>query len=182
MATGFVLKSDISTRVVRCNYNGWDIVIKRYNHQGLWHSLRHTIKGSRARKCWRFGHLLTAAKIPCAASLGMIEERVWGVVRQSYIINAFVEGPMLYTVMTSSEYSDQEKQIARKNAESILEKLGKHRMTHSDMKSVNMLVCNGQPILIDLDSMQKHRFRPYFRLRYEKMLRKFNSRLHGRNR
>ncbi|RKY06475.1 MAG: hypothetical protein DRP56_07340, partial [Planctomycetota bacterium] len=40
MEAGAVLKDGISTRVVRCTYNGLDIVIKRYNHQGLWHSLR----------------------------------------------------------------------------------------------------------------------------------------------
>lgn len=180
METGVQLKNDTATRVVRCEYNGFDVVIKRYNYQGPWHALRHTVKGSRAKKCWRFGHLLNAAKIPCAAPLGMVEDRSLGVVRQSYIINAFIEGPMLYTLMTSPEYTDEQKQAARKKAEAILEQLAQHRMTHSDMKSVNMLVCKGQPVLIDLDSMQQHRIGPYFQLRYQKMLRKFKSRLYGR--
>ena len=180
MDTGHILKDDVSTRVVQCEYNGWNIVIKRYNYQGLWHSLRHMIKGNRARKCWKFGHLLTNAGIPCAAPLGMVEERRFGVIRQSYIINAFVEGPMLYTVMTSSDYSDEQKQAVRKKAEAILYQLAEHQMTHSDMKSVNMLVREEQPVLIDLDSMQQHRLGPYFQLRYQKMLLKFKSRLYGK--
>ena len=180
METGIAFKDDISTRVARSTYNGWDIVIKRYNYQGLWHSLRHTIKGSRARKCWRFGHLLTNAKIPCAAPLGMIENRFFGIVRESYIINAFVEGPMLYTVMTSPEYPEEQKQMARKKAEKILVQLAEHAMTHSDMKSVNMLINNGNPVLIDLDSMQQHKIKWYFRYRYQKMVNYFHSRLHGK--
>ena len=180
METGDVLQKDISTRVVRCAYNNWDIVIKRYNHQGLWHSLRHTIKGSRAKKCWRFGHLLTAANIPCAAPLGVVEEHRFGMVRQSYIINAFVEGPLLYVPMKDPNCSPQQRKAIVQKAERVLEQLGQHRLTHSDMKSSNMIICDGRPVLVDLDSMQQYRFGPYFRLRYQKMIDTFHRRLDGK--
>ena len=180
MAAGTVLKDDISTRVVQCVYNGWDIVIKRYNYQGPWHSLRYTIKGSRAKKCWRFGHLLTAANIPCAAPLGVVEERRLGVVRRSYIINAFVAGPLLYVPMNDPNCSPEQRQAIVQKAEGVLEKLGQHRLTHSDMKSSNIIISDGDPVLIDLDSMQKHRLGPYFRLRYRKMLETFSRRLDGK--
>ncbi len=182
MKEGTVLKDDVSTRVVRCAYNNWDIVIKRYNNQGLWHSLRHTIKGSRAKKCWRFGHLLTTAGIPCAAPLGVVEERRFGVVRQSYIINAFVEGPLLYVPMNDPNCSPQQRKAIVQKAEGVLEQLGQHRLTHSDMKSSNMIICDGWPVLIDLDSMQKHRFGPFFNYRYRKMIDTFHRRLDGKKR
>ncbi|OQY03010.1 MAG: hypothetical protein B6I25_08580 [Planctomycetales bacterium 4572_13] len=181
MEAGIVLKDGISTRVVRCVYNGWDIVIKRYNYQGLWHSLRHTIKGSRAKKCWRFGHLLTAAGIGCAAPLGIVEERRFGMIRQSYIINAFVAGPLLYVPMNDPNCSPQQRHEIVQKAEGILEQLGQNRLTHSDMKSSNMIISEGQPVLIDLDSMRRHhRKGPYFKNRYNKMLRTFHRRLDGK--
>jgi len=176
-----VLKNDVSTRVVRCVYDGWDIVIKRYNNQGLWHALRHTIKGSRAKKCWRFGHLLTAAGIPCAAPIGVIEERHLGVIRQSYIINAFVAGPLLYVPMNDPNCSPEQRQAIIQKTERLLEKLGEHKLTHSDMKSSNMIISDGGPVLIDLDSMQQHRHKnPYFKNRYKKMLNTFHRRLDGK--
>jgi tRNA A-37 threonylcarbamoyl transferase component Bud32 len=181
METGHVLKNDVSTRVVRCDYNGRDIVIKRYNHQDLWHSLRHTVKGSRARKCWRFGHILTAAGIACAAPLGMIEERTSGIVRQSYIINAFVEGPLLYVPMNDPNTSQQQRKTIVEKAERVLKQLGENRLTHSDMKSANIIITDDGPVLIDLDSMRQHRNKgPYFKNRYEKMVRTFRRRLDGK--
>ncbi|MEN8128096.1 MAG: lipopolysaccharide kinase InaA family protein [Planctomycetota bacterium] len=178
--TGTVLKDDVSTRVVRSMYNGWDIVIKRYNYQGFWHSLRHTIKGSRAKKCWRFGHLLTAVGIPCAAAIGVVEERRFGMIHQSYIINAFVAGPLLHALMNDPDCSPQEQRSIVQKAEGVLEQLGRHRLTHSDMKSSNMIISGGAPVLIDLDSMRQHRQGPYFRNRYKKMLQTFHQRLYGK--
>ncbi len=180
METGVQLKDDTATRVVRCTYNNRDIVIKRYNYQGGWHSLRHTIKGSRAKKCWRFGHQLTAAHIPCAAPLGLIEERVFGIVRQSYIVNEFVEGPLLHDVINRPGHSPQEQEAVMKKAVRLLEDMGRFYMTHADMKPANMIIHEGQPVLIDLDSMQQHGTGFYFRYRYKKMVTYFHRRLHGK--
>jgi tRNA A-37 threonylcarbamoyl transferase component Bud32 len=181
METGEVLKNDVSTRVVRSEFNGFDVVIKRYNYQGLWHSLRHTVKGSRAMKCWRLGHVLTEASIPCAAPLGVIEELRSKIIRQSYIINAYVEGPLLYVPMNDPNCPPQEREAIVAKAERVLEQLGKNRLTHSDMKSANLIIAEGGPVLIDLDSMQQHRSKGfYFRNRFEKMIRTFHRRLDGK--
>lgn len=180
MDAGLQLKDDTAARVVRCTYNNWDIVIKRYNHQGLWHSLRHTLKGSRAQKSWRFGHRLMEAGIACAAPVGVIEERRLGIIRQSYIINEFVEGPLLYDVMHRPEYTAQQRQAVMQKVCRLLEKLGQHRLTHADMKPANLIIRQGQPVLIDLDSMQQHRLPAYFRYRYRRMVDYFHRRLHGR--
>ncbi len=182
METGKMLKNDTATCVVRCLYNNHDIVIKRYNYQGIWHSLRHTLKGSRARKCWRFGHRLMDAHIPCAAPLGLIEERTFGIIRQSYIINEFIEGPLLYDVMNRPGYSQQKRDAVMQKAEQLLEDMGRYRLTHADMKPANLIIHNRQPVLIDLDSMQQHRMGLYFRYRYKKMVTYFHCRLHGKKR
>lgn len=180
METGHVLKDDRATRVVRCTWNGWDIVIKRYNHQGLWHSLRHTIKGSRAKKCWRFGHRLVEHGIATARPLGYLEHRPCGLIRQSYIINQYIEGPQLYAVMNLPGHSQAEQKAVMEQAEQLLEKMGRHRLTHADMKPANLLICKGKPVLIDLDSMERHRIGCYFTYRYNKMVNYFHDRLHGK--
>lgn len=178
MTSGDVLKCSNTTRVVRSRWNGLDIVIKRYNSKGLWHSLRHTLKGSRARHCWRFGRRLAEIAIPSAAPLAMVEDRIAGRMHQSYIVNTFIEGDQLKAFINNPDVSGQDKKQVVEKVERILEQLGHHRLTHSDMKPVNLLVCRGQPVLIDLDSMRQHRLPIYFGLRYRKMVRQFHRRLY----
>jgi tRNA A-37 threonylcarbamoyl transferase component Bud32 len=180
METGQVLKQDTATSVVRCTYNKHDVVIKRYNYQGLWHSLRHTLKGSRAQKSWRYGHRLMSVHIPCAAPLGLIEERFFGMIRQSYIINDYIEGPLLYDVMNRPGYSPQEREAVMQKSRHLLEALGRNRFTHADMKPANLIIHKNQPVLIDLDSMDHHRLSFYFRYRYNKMVTYFHRRVHGK--
>lgn len=181
MKTGTVLKNDTSTRVVRCTWNGLDIVIKRYNYQGLWHSLRHTIKGSRAKKCWRFGHRLHAAGIATARPLGFLEQRKAGLLRQSFILNEFVEGPQLHAVMNLPGYSEAQRQAVLEKAERLLKAMRDQHLIHADMKPANLLICRHQPVLIDLDSMEHHRVGWFFRYRYDKMRNYFYARLHGKH-
>ena len=154
--TGILLKHDTATRVVRCQYHGWDIVIKRYNHQGFWHSLRHTLKGSRARKCWRFGHRLRAAKISCAEPIGVVERRKFGLIWESYILNAFVEGPDIQRFLQNETVSKQAKDAVMQKVHTLVSRLADHRISHNDLKPSNLIIKDDSPILIDLDSMKRH--------------------------
>jgi tRNA A-37 threonylcarbamoyl transferase component Bud32 len=154
--TGALLKNDTATRLVRCGYHGWDIVIKRFNHQGLWHSLRHTLKGSRARKCWHFGHRLRAAGISCADPIGVVEKRKYGLIWESYILNAFVEGPDLQRFLRNEAVSKQAKDAVMKKVHALVSRLADHRISHNDLKPSNLIIKDDSPVLIDLDSMKQH--------------------------
>lgn len=180
LANGQVLKDDVAARVVRCTYQNHDIVIKRYNYRGPWHALRHNIKGSRAQKCWRFGHYLASANIPCAAPLAFIHEKKYGLVRRSYIINEYIDGPLLYDIMNRPEYTPPQRQAVLDKAKQILTALYHERLTHDDMKPANMIIRNDQPVLIDLDSMHRPAVPFYFRYRYRRMVRYFYARMHGK--
>jgi len=175
--TGNVLKNDTATRVVRCSYNNRDIVIKRYNHQGLWHSLRHTIKGSRAMKCWRFGHELTALNIPCAEPIGVVEERKYGLIWQSYILNAFVDGPDISRYLHREDLPENNKQLMLEKTRDLALKLAQNKLIHNDLKPCNLLVHGETPVLIDLDSMQKHHNRWVLSLYKRKMDNKIRERI-----
>ncbi|MCH7559177.1 MAG: hypothetical protein IIB56_17230, partial [Planctomycetes bacterium] len=58
MDEGQILKKGDTCYVSRITWNDKDVVVKRYNHKGFIHSLRHTIKRSRARRSWLHGHRL----------------------------------------------------------------------------------------------------------------------------
>jgi len=58
MDKGQILKNGDTSYVSRLTWNSKDVVVKRYNHKGFIHSLRHTIKRSRARRSWLHGHRL----------------------------------------------------------------------------------------------------------------------------
>ena len=58
--------------------------------------------------------------------------------------------------------------------------LTENSLIHNDLKPCNLLIQGDSPVLIDLDSMRKHREGPYFRLRYQKMIDTFHRRLDGK--
>ena len=86
MDNGQILKDGNTCYVSRINWNGKDVVVKRYNNKGYIHCIRHTIKRSRARRAWLNGHRLGMLQIPTPRPLAYIEERRGLLVCNSYII------------------------------------------------------------------------------------------------
>jgi tRNA A-37 threonylcarbamoyl transferase component Bud32 len=83
--------------------------------------------------------------------------------------------------MNDPNCSPPHRQAIVAKAQRVLEQLGENRLTHSDMKASNLIIAEGEPVLIDLDSMRQHRTKgPYFKNRYDKMLRTFQRRLDGK--
>jgi hypothetical protein len=61
--TGRILKTGDASYVSNITWNGKNIVVKRYDNKGFFHSLRHTIKKARARRAWLYAHFLEALDI-----------------------------------------------------------------------------------------------------------------------
>jgi tRNA A-37 threonylcarbamoyl transferase component Bud32 len=169
MEEGQILKRGNTCFVSRVRIGELDAAVKRYNYKGLLHTLRVTIKGSRARKCWLEGHRLEQLGIACAVPLAFVERRKGGLVWQSYLASEFLEGPLLYEAADRS--------AAIRKAEQLMEQMGQFRLTHRDMKPANLLFHNGRATLIDLDALCRHRAGFYFRYRQRKMITLFKSRL-----
>lgn len=180
MENGQILKRGNTCFVSKIRVNNHDVVVKRYNHKSLWHSFRHTLKRSRARHCWLFGHRLTGLEIPCARPVAFIEQRQYGLIWQSYILNEFLDGPELCDAMRAADLTEQQKKEIVEKSEQLLNTLSDARMTHGDMKPGNVLICEGQPMLIDLDSMKLHFFSQTLEFYKNKMLSCFHDRLHRR--
>lgn len=169
MEAGAILKRGNSSFVSRIPLNGHDVVVKRYNHKGFWHSLRHTLKGSRAKKCWLFGHRLDGLGIASARPLGFVEQRRFGLIWQSYLLNEYVAGEDIHTFMEHPETPDALRDEVSRKTRSLLDRLVHFGMTHGDLKAGNILIHQKDPVLIDLDSMKRHGWGPLLRFYQQRM-------------
>ena len=156
MDEGKILKKGNTCYVSHVTWNGKDIVIKRYNHKGLVYSLRHTIKRSRARRCWLWGHKLLMLGIATPKPLAYIEKRRAGIVWQSYYVTKFVNGQKLSDFLKDSTVTQLQRTTAIAQIEDILSRLWKHKIVHRDLKPSNILIADAGPVLTDLDAMAKH--------------------------
>jgi len=163
MDKGEILKDGNTCYVSRLTWNGKDVVVKRYNHIGFIHSLRHTIKKSRARRGWLHAHRLRMLQIPTPKPLAYIEHHKYKLVWKSYLVTEYVEGRKLYDFLRDSITEEQHSHVTSQIKE-LLERLGKYRITHGDMKHSNILVTDNGPVITDLDGMKVHRCKWFYRI------------------
>lgn len=167
MQQGQVLKDDRASFVSRVFWNGHDMVIKRYNHRNLWHSLRHTIKGSRARRTWLSAHHLLSLKIATPEPLAYIDQYRGHLLWQSYFVTRFVPGPPVQEILHDGTIVPAQKQRVSDLVLELLHRMAEHGVSHGDMKHTNILYDGTNVVLTDLDAMRsggagwrcRHRYR-----------------------
>ena len=172
MDKGEVLKKGNTCYVSRLVWNGTDTVVKRYNHKGLTHSVRHTIKRSRARRGWLNAHMLEMLNISVPRPLAFIEQRKTNLVWKSYCVTEYKEGQNLHDFLQDTNISEQARAQAAEQVAAMLNKLGEHHISHGDLKHSNLLITKTGPVLTDFDSMKAHRFHlPYKIMRIKDLAR-----------
>ena len=157
MDEGQVLKNGNTCYVSRLMLNGQDVVVKRYNHKGFIHSLRHTIKKSRARRGWLQGHRLGMLNITTPKPLAYIEQLKKKLIWKSYLFTEYVDGQKLYDFRQDSNVTKEQRSMINQQIKGLLDKMGEYHITHGDLKHTNILVTDNGPILIDLDGMKAHK-------------------------
>lgn len=168
MDTGHILKNGNTCYVSRITFNDADVVVKRYNHKGMIHSLRHTIKKSRARRGWLHAHHLGMREIPTPKPLAFIERRKGWLIWKSYLVTQYIDGPSLYHFLRDENNATEQRASTTKQVKNLLDHLAKYRITHGDMKHTNILITKNGPVLTDLDSVQFHKFTWMYRIRSAK--------------
>ncbi|MHC4725629.1 MAG: lipopolysaccharide kinase InaA family protein [Planctomycetota bacterium] len=158
MDEGQILKQGNTCYVSHLNWNGKDVVVKRYNHKGLIHSLRHTIKKSRARRSWLHGHRLGMLNIATPKPLAFIEQLKEKLLWKSYLVTEYVEGQKLYDFLKNSDATKEKQQIINNQIKELLNEMEKNHITHGDLKHTNILVTDKGPVLTDLDGMKVHKW------------------------
>jgi tRNA A-37 threonylcarbamoyl transferase component Bud32 len=170
MDKGQILKNGNTCYVSRLKWNDNDVVVKRYNHKGIVHSLRHTIRQSRARRCWLHGHRLGMLKISTPKPLAYIEQRKGLLIWKSYLVTEYIQGQKLYDFLRDESINQERRSSVKQQVKELLEGLGKYRITHGDLKHSNVLITSSGPLLTDLDAMQAHKCKWSYRLRRVKDL------------
>lgn len=171
--TGQIIKDGDTCHVSRLVWNYKDVVVKRYNHKGFIHSLRHTIKKSRARKAWLHAQYLGAIGIATPKPLAYIEHRKGLLVWQSYLVTEYVDGRMLHDFLRDDTVADRQLRDVIRQVVELLDELWIHGVTHGDLKHTNVLVTEDGPVLTDLDAMALHRWTLLYRSRQKKDMERF---------
>jgi tRNA A-37 threonylcarbamoyl transferase component Bud32 len=175
MDEGHILKNGNTCYVSRLTWNERDIVIKRYNHKGLTHSLRHTIKGSRARRAWLQAHRLDMLDVATPKALAYIEQRKAGLIWTSYLVTEYVQGQEFCYFLEDQSLSEQDRSQTTRQVIELLDNIGKYKISHGDLKHSNILITQKGPTITDLDAMKMHRWNWAYKSRRIKDLERLSN-------
>jgi tRNA A-37 threonylcarbamoyl transferase component Bud32 len=150
------IKTSHISDVFRTQWAGRDVVVKRYNHVSFVHSLRHSIKGSRARRSWRNGRRLLELGIPTPRPLAYIDEHRGLLLWRSYLVTEYVDGRRLSELLEDRDVPHGAKRRIISQVLRIIHRLSVHGINHGDMKHTNILCLGGTVVLTDLDSVETH--------------------------
>jgi hypothetical protein len=151
-----VLKDDPTSTVVVVKVNDETLVIKRANTKGCFHFLRRLVSASRAQRNWHFAHLLHSLHIPTFEPIAYLEERIGPLKKRSYFICSLINGIDALRFFSDGTYQRDWETVAKRIVEMIAQ-LAAKGLSHRDLNLSNILLVEGQPYLIDLDSMRQQR-------------------------
>ena len=157
------LKTGRTCTVAHVHFEGVDIAIKRYNIKSLWHALSRAFRPTRAAKSWANAFRLHILGISTPKPIALIEKRWWGLRGKAYFLSEYLDAPDGHDYFTKIK-NKKLQAVAIKNIVDLFYRMHLLKLSHGDMKSSNIKVLDGNPYLIDLDSMRQHRL-DYFALK-----------------
>lgn len=173
---GTLYKNDKTSTVSRTSFDNTDIVVKRYNNKGLFHSVRNSFRQTRSEKSFYNSCLLVDMGIYTPAPLGYAIEKQNGLYRRSYFIMEHSEVPTLHQAIMKHPSSEQWEKISN-DIKLLLDKFAEHKITHGDLKHSNVLVTDNGAGILDLDVMCVHKSRSTFQKKRNKDMLALQNRL-----
>jgi tRNA A-37 threonylcarbamoyl transferase component Bud32 len=153
-----IIKDGNTCTVALSSIDGLNVVIKRYNIKTFWHGVSRAIRQTRASLSWANAHRLMLLGLATAKPIALIETRIWGLKREAYFLSEYVDAPDMKVFFQQTSSSTLRAHAVKQLVE-LFYRLYMLNISHGDMKATNIKVlADGQPLLIDLDSMQQHRF------------------------
>ena len=149
------------------------VVVKRYNIKSFWHGMSRAWRPSRAASSWSNAHRLGMAGIATPPPLALVERR-WGPLRrEAWFLAQYVEAPNVGVFFAEVQHELTQKAEVAERIARMFHNLYLLGLAHGDLKANNILVAQGQPVLIDLDAMRQYRCRRLFRRHHLSDLRRF---------
>ncbi|WP_439136346.1 lipopolysaccharide kinase InaA family protein [Pseudomaricurvus sp.] len=160
-----LLKDGRSATVGLVEWQGRQLVIKRYNLKGLGHRLQRCWRPTRAWHSWQAGHRLRVLGINTPRPIAMVEERVGPLRGRGYLITEVAAGQDL---MHSAQKADsQQLQSMAVAVRKMMTVMTSHRITHGDFKATNLL-WDDALAMIDLDAVRWHKTHNGWRKAFKK--------------
>ena len=141
------------------------------------HGVGRALRKSRAAISWANAHRLQLLGIPTPRPVALIETYSYSLLGlrlkgKAYFVSAYVDLPDVadFFAQTSDKAVRAE---AMKQLAMLLYRLYLLKLSHGDMKATNIKMQNALPMLIDLDSMQQHRWAYFAKKAHARDLQRF---------
>lgn len=171
------LKNGNTCTVGLAQLQAQSVVTKRYNIKNFWHGLGRAIRQSRAAVSWANSHRLQLLGIATPQPVALIEQKRLSMLGfapkgKSYFLSAYEHAPDVaeFFAQTSDKAARAE---AIKQIVQLFYRLYLLQISHGDMKATNIKMPSTNPMLIDLDSMQQHRYGYFAKKAHARDLRRF---------
>lgn len=154
---GTLLKDGNTCTVSLATIHQTPVVIKRYNIKNVGHRLSRMWRASRAAVSWANAHRLQLLGLPTPQPIALLETRTVGLRGKAYFLSEYIQAPDLAESFNAITDKVERAKLVKAVVQ-LCYRLYLLQISHGDFKATNIKVVAGQPILIDLDSMQQHRW------------------------
>lgn len=170
MNDGKPLKQGRTATLAMVEFDGRQLVIKRYNIKNTGHALSRALRPSRAWHSWVAGNRLQFLGIATPRPLALIEKRFGPLRGKAWLITEYCPGRNLLEHLDAERPVPEEERAALR---SLFTQLAAARITHGDLKATNLLRDGRRISLIDLDAMRQHGSNVTFRRAWRKDCERF---------
>lgn len=135
------------------------VVHKYYKKNLLDYLLSIPFKPSEAFRGWYYGQILMKNKIACSKPILVIEKRIGPYCTSSYLVTSYITGLSGYDFFKDNSPYQEKWAETTDNIQQLLTNLNKIKVTHSDFELKSIIVKDDLPYLVDLDKLQRFRYK-----------------------
>lgn len=170
--SGLRLKSGNTCTVSLTSVEGVAVVVKRYNIKSFFHCVSRAFRQTRAAASWANAYRLNILGILTPKPIVLIEKRFFGLRGKAYFLSEFVDAPDVKSFFEKIKNKNTEA-AAIKEIAKLFYRLYLLKLSHGDLKYSNIKMLDGNPCLIDLDSLRQHQWGYYALRGHVQDLRRF---------
>jgi tRNA A-37 threonylcarbamoyl transferase component Bud32 len=149
------LKNGNTCTVWAVKSNGLDLVLKRYNVKDFLHGVKLRLWSGRGERSWINGHRLQFYGVSTPAPVALLKRRR-GFFPTTYLLTERVEAVSAHEWFRNPDVDREDKERLAGLVANMLKSMQEQMISHGDLKATNILIADGKPSIIDLDSMCRH--------------------------